>query len=210
MFFRRCDIFSVRSQRSAPRYAVADLQRFDLRADRRHHACAFLSRNEWQRRPQTSVAELAVDGIHSRDGDLHHCFVGPSAGEWEPRPVPSLPARQFAARELLSCWSLGRHPEAGFCGRRIYALVGSAELPLHRAFAAKLRLRISKRYGISSNFPVVFLPSRSRCARCASASGYVCSIRSFSVAGGNHAEHSARPRASILRAWRCSVPAWAA
>jgi hypothetical protein len=36
-------------------------------------------------------------------------------------------------------------------------------------------------YGISSNFPVVFRPSRSRCALAASASGYVCSIRSLSL-----------------------------
>ena len=30
--------------------------------------------------------------------------------------------------------------------------------------------------GSSSSFPVVLRPSRSRCARCASASGYTCSI----------------------------------
>ena len=68
------DVFCVRSQRSTPGHAVADLERLHLWADRSDHARAFLAGNEWQRRAQTAVAELSIDGIHSRDVDLNDCL----------------------------------------------------------------------------------------------------------------------------------------
>src|SRR5437660_2816382 len=74
MLFGSRDVCCVRSQRSTPGYAVADLERLHLWADRSDHARAFLAGNEWQRRAQTAVAELSIDGIHSRDVDLDDCL----------------------------------------------------------------------------------------------------------------------------------------
>jgi hypothetical protein len=71
------------------------------------------------------------------------------------------------------------HPE-GLQARRTYALQRECRAPAsddHSAERPKPRACLQS---TSSSFPVVFRASRSRCACCASFSGYRCSIRSFS------------------------------
>src|ERR1700722_4491881 len=107
-----------------------------------------------------------------------------SVAEQGVRQVPLLPDRRFAARELLSSvprsWVLGCAAPAAveravpprFSNHIINA---PAECWFRRrgrnALGTAGGTPTLLAYGISNNFPVVFRPSSSRWARCASASG---------------------------------------
>ncbi len=73
-------VFGVGTARHRIGHAIAGLDAGDVRADRFDHSRALASQHHRRRRRIETRAEISVDEIHARCGDLDHCLTRSRGG----------------------------------------------------------------------------------------------------------------------------------
>ena len=95
-------IFRIRACNSSVGDAFPDLKILDVAAYRADHPAGLLAQDEWGSNRVAALAEVDVDVVDSRRGDLHDHLVGLWAPESECPLGSGLPLLPFSGLELPS------------------------------------------------------------------------------------------------------------